>query len=162
MASGVLTAGMVWGAPAEETETAAADLVAEVETAEDRMTESETVASDAVSESETPALNNETEPVEIRTIGEPGEQAVKFEFVNGTGKDITYLNILVDDGKDPAMEKVRRMQQALIDRGFLNDRADGEFGPRSEAALKAFQAFRGLEESGAVDEGTLLALYYGD
>ena len=56
---------------------------------------------------------------------------------------------------------VRALQQALIDRGFLNDRADGQFGPKSEAALKLLQERCGLEQSGAADVQTLVAAYYG-
>lgn len=57
-------------------------------------------------------------------------------------------------------EGVKALQQVLIDRGFLDDRADGEFGPRSEAALKALQVNCGLEESGVADRETILAAYY--
>ena len=55
---------------------------------------------------------------------------------------------------------VKAMQQALIDRGFLTGSADGDFGPRTEAALRLLQGEYGLEQTGEVDETTLLALYY--
>lgn len=57
-------------------------------------------------------------------------------------------------------EGVRSAQQSLIDRGFLDGSADGSFGPRTEAAVKALQAAYGLEETGVIDRGTLVALYY--
>ena len=57
---------------------------------------------------------------------------------------------------------VRAVQRALIDRGFLDDgAADGDFGPRTEAAVRRLQECAGLEPTGAVDGATLLAAYYG-
>ena len=55
---------------------------------------------------------------------------------------------------------VKRIQQALIDRGFLTGKADGGFGSKTEAALKALQAACGLEQTGAADGRTLIAVYY--
>ena len=55
---------------------------------------------------------------------------------------------------------VKRLQQSLIDRGFLKDRADGDFGGKTEAAVKALQEYRGLEPTGEVDRDTLRAVYY--
>lgn len=46
--------------------------------------------------------------------------------------------------------KVQELQQALIDAGYLDDRADGIFGPRTEAAVMAWQADNGLEQTGVV------------
>ena len=45
-------------------------------------------------------------------------------------------------------EDVRELQQRLIDLGFLDDVADGSFGPKTEAALAAFQEANGLEPDG--------------
>ena len=55
---------------------------------------------------------------------------------------------------------VRAIQQALIDRGFLDDSADGDFGPRTGAAVQRLQEYAGLEPTGVVDGATLLAAYY--
>lgn len=55
---------------------------------------------------------------------------------------------------------VKAVQQSLIDRGFLNGKADGDFGPKSEAAVKALQTAYGLEPTGVVDGKTLVAAYY--
>lgn len=53
------------------------------------------------------------------------------------------------------------VQQRLIELGFLTGSADGIFGPRSVAALTAFQEFCGLEATGDQDDATL-ALLFGD
>ena len=55
---------------------------------------------------------------------------------------------------------VRRIQQSLIRRYFLGGKADGSFGPRTEAALKSLQEAYSLEKTGVVDGKTLIAVYY--
>ncbi len=55
-------------------------------------------------------------------------------------------------------EIVKRAQQALIDRGFLEGRADGKFGPKTRAALEAFQEKEGLKKTGVPDQETLYKL----
>lgn len=53
---------------------------------------------------------------------------------------------------------VKAAQQHLIDLGYLKDKADGVAGPKTAAALKAFQADSGLSETGELDAATLSAL----
>jgi hypothetical protein len=48
-----------------------------------------------------------------------------------------------DDG-----QRVRRLQQALIDRGLLFDDADGQYGPNTQAAVMDLQYFLGIEPDG--------------
>ena len=45
---------------------------------------------------------------------------------------------------------MKELQQALIDSGYLDDKADGIFGSRTEAAVMAWQADKGLEQTGIV------------
>jgi len=56
---------------------------------------------------------------------------------------------------------VEAIQNRLIELGFLSGKADGDFGNGTEKAVKAFQAEKGLEETGIVDEVTYNALYEG-
>ncbi len=56
----------------------------------------------------------------------------------------------------------RRVQQRLIDLGYLSGRADGIFGERSQSALKVFQTLAGLEPTGEADEATRQALFSDD
>ena len=55
---------------------------------------------------------------------------------------------------------VKRIQQCLIDRGFLDGGADGSFGPKTETAVNALQAARGFVETGFVDARTLTEIYF--
>lgn len=52
-------------------------------------------------------------------------------------------------------EDVRQLQRMLIDLGFLDDAADGIFGKKTQAAVKAIQRYWGIEETGAADEGVI-------
>jgi hypothetical protein len=55
---------------------------------------------------------------------------------------------------------VKRIQQCLIDRGFLGGGADGSFGSKTETAVNALQAACGLVETGFVDARTLTEIYF--
>ena len=56
-------------------------------------------------------------------------------------------------------DAVRRLQQALIDLGFLNDKADGIFGKKTEDAVRKFQRANNLEADGLAGNDTLNRLY---
>ena len=57
---------------------------------------------------------------------------------------------------------VSYLQQTLIDRGFLEGTADGNFGPATRDAVMALQQYCGLEMTGTVDHDTLLHIYYSN
>ena len=57
-------------------------------------------------------------------------------------KGFPFSNIIID------------LQQKLIEKGFLNDVADGAFGNNTELAVKAFQKTNALFENGIVDAQT--------
>lgn len=52
-------------------------------------------------------------------------------------------------------EDVRQLQSMLIDLGFLEDKADGIFGKKTQAAVKAIQHYWCVEETGVADEGVI-------
>ena len=52
------------------------------------------------------------------------------------------------------MEDAKRVQQRLIDLGFLFGAADGVWGPRSRKALQDFRVANGIGDSDAWDEAT--------
>ena len=56
-------------------------------------------------------------------------------------------------------EEVTRLQQALIDLGYLSGTADGVFGNKTENALRKFQRKNGLEVDGLAGEQTRSVLY---
>jgi peptidoglycan hydrolase-like protein with peptidoglycan-binding domain len=52
------------------------------------------------------------------------------------------------------MEDAKRVQQRLIDLGFLFGAADGVWGPRSRKALQDFRVANGIGDSDTWDEAT--------
>ena len=61
----------------------------------------------------------------------------------------------------PTPERYKEIQQALIDKGYLQGPASGVWGPDSVPALKKFQQDQKLEPSGKIDSLTLIALGLG-
>lgn len=66
------------------------------------------------------------------------------------------------DWLDGDYASLRQAQQRLIDLGFLRGRADGAYGPQTEAALRDYQQQAGLDASGHLDQATLDALTHVD
>jgi hypothetical protein len=54
------------------------------------------------------------------------------------------------------------VQQQLSKRGYYKGSIDGKFGPQSREALSRFQHANGLQETGRIDEPTLMALGFAD
>ena len=59
---------------------------------------------------------------------------------------------------DLPRERVRRVQERLAAAGFDPGPVDGAMGPRTRAALRAFQEARGLDPTGEPDGPTLAEL----
>lgn len=56
-------------------------------------------------------------------------------------------------------EEVRELQQMLWDTGFIFEEPDGVFGSNTEKAVKWFQEYALLEQTGVADDRTLDSLY---
>jgi len=56
-------------------------------------------------------------------------------------------------------DDVKRLQEALIEQGYLDGKADGDFGGKTEAAVLAAQAAFGMEETGVADHAFQKRLY---
>ena len=54
--------------------------------------------------------------------------------------------------KGSSGEYVREMQQQMIDLGILEDRADGMFGKKTEAAVKKLQKYWGKKQTGRANQ----------
>ena len=54
--------------------------------------------------------------------------------------------------------QMRQLQQALDSKGFNTGRADGKWGPETEAALKSFQQSQNMPWTGDIDAKTVTAL----
>ena len=89
-------------------------------------------------------------PVKIldEALGNLGQTTADLSKINGDLK------------KGMSGDDIKQAQQALVDLGYDLDKfgVDGIFGSETEAAIKAFQEFSGLEVTGIVDEATLTAL----
>lgn len=89
-----------------------------------------------------PMMNRTAIPVEEEiVIGEIELEAPMYMFSRG------------DSG-----EKVKDVQQLLIDSGYMIGKADGSYGNGSIRAVRAAQRFLGLMETGCADETLIRAL----
>jgi peptidoglycan hydrolase-like protein with peptidoglycan-binding domain len=61
----------------------------------------------------------------------------------------------------PTPDRYIEIQQALIDKGYLEGPATGEWGPQSIAALKKFQQDQNLQPTGKLDSLSLITLGLG-
>ena len=99
-------------------------------------------------------------PVVIRRSTPANEQASDLS----PHTDISPSPITVPESVDAAptpqqldlrqMEDAKRVQQRLIDLGFLFGAADGVWGPRSRKALQDFRVANGIVDSDTWDEAT--------
>ena len=70
----------------------------------------------------------------------------------------TQLELTAASAVPNQAELVRAAQRSLKSAGFAAGPLDGILGPRTEAAVRAFQVDRGLQVSGTLDPATLAAL----
>ena len=68
---------------------------------------------------------------------------------------VLYTAACADLAKGSRGEDVKQLQQMMIDLGVLNDKADGIFGKKTEAAVKALQRYRGTKQNGRADQAFL-------
>lgn len=61
----------------------------------------------------------------------------------------------------PTRERYQEIQEALVDKGYLQSPATGIWGPESVGALKKFQADQNLEPTGKLDSLSLITLGLG-
>jgi hypothetical protein len=79
------------------------------------------------------------------------EVAGKDQARSSTSSSATTLS-----GYDPTL--VRDVQQALNSKGYDAGMVDGQWGPRTENAVKRFQQASGLPQTGELENSTLVAL----
>ena len=70
-----------------------------------------------------------------------------------------FTNALAELSIGSKGSEVVKLQQALIDQGYLNGKADGDFGKKTEEAVKAFQRANNLPETGVADSDTQASLF---
>ena len=92
-----------------------------------------------------------------------GEEALGLgsaESAGGAGASASYptLQLGSRDGDD-AGAYVVMLQNRLMELGYLNSAADGQFGAMTETAVIAFQETNGLTPTGIADDSTQSLLY---
>ena len=98
------------------------------------------------------ALNN----LNLRSVIHPG---MVLNVVAGSGAAATGPVGWTDVAIGSRGAAVAAAQRAIINSGiFLRGGADGVFGPYTQAALRQYQANRGLPQTGVVDTATAVAM----
>lgn len=72
----------------------------------------------------------------------------------GTGGRLTVDGASQQAGYQGQKVSLKQAQQYLINMGYLQGKADGVMGPKTRAALRAFQSERGLPVTGRLDDAT--------
>ena len=99
-------------------------------------------------------------------------QAPMLEVVNELIRTLLVPNrvkvaadrVKIGDGNQAVAlyrETVRLLQERLVELGFLKGKADGAFGPGTEAAVESFQKTANLNPTGIPDTRTMLGIFYG-
>lgn len=125
---------------------------------------------DAVAESDSrwKIVNNSISMLEAATSA-----AELTAIVNGEVVDVTEEKPEATATPEPKMnyntlskgdksDDVVTMQTRLIELGYLSEKADGNFGAKTQTAVKIFQQVAGLSVTGIADSDTLNALYADD
>jgi hypothetical protein len=86
--------------------------------------------------------------------GSPAQaQPVQYAAVAPTSTAVAATPTVTHDAAT-----VSRAQARLLELGYRIGKADGILGPKTRGALKEYQRSKGLAESGALDQATLVAL----
>ena len=95
------------------------------------------------------------------TTKQPGMQQPTSPGTTGTpgASDVTKPGAMKGESMGQAgagnKEQVRAVQEVLKDRGMYEGEVDGIMGPKTQAALRAFQKKEGLQETGRLDQQTM-------
>ena len=68
---------------------------------------------------------------------------------DANGVELTAYPMLSSGSKGT---ETQRLQEALIDQGYLSGKADGDFGKKTEGAVQEAQKAFGMEQNGIADD----------
>lgn len=101
---------------------------------------------------------NEDPASQAEPAGESAPEAAGAD--NGSAAAGSYPTLsLGDRDGDDSTAYIVFLQNRLIELGYLRDAADGVFGENTQTAVKAFQRFNSLPETGVADAATQQKLY---
>ncbi len=78
-----------------------------------------------------------------------------------TPEPIPTVNVWNTMRENDTGTEVRQLQEALIQLGYLDGKPDGTYGPKTVAAVKAFQKANGLKADGVAGTATQKAVFSG-
>jgi peptidoglycan hydrolase-like protein with peptidoglycan-binding domain len=97
--------------------------------------------------------------------GEHAKQQPRAESGNGAMKQSQSPQQQAQGGQQQAQaqspELVKQAQQALNDKGLNSGPVDGQWGPQTQQAVKAYQQQNQIQASGQLDRETLASLGIG-
>lgn len=95
----------------------------------------------------------------FKPLGKEAEGAKQLTIANKTGRNITFFSIEEFSNTYDSKALVIRIQQALINQGYLDGEADGEYGPLSKQAVADFREANKLSADGDIDSEMLTLLF---
>ena len=84
-----------------------------------------------------------TKPTSVPTV-KPTTKPTTKPTATVTLPDYNYEDVEYDRKKGDSDDVVKKIQKRLIKLGYLDDKADGEYGNKTKAAVKAFQQNNGI------------------
>ncbi len=96
-----------------------------------------------------------TTPAELNAI----ISGNRLELVQATPEPTPTAKVYATLAKGDASNEVLELQKRLTELGYMNDACDGQFGSKTQTAVKAFQENAGLEASGRADNETQTLMY---
>jgi peptidoglycan hydrolase-like protein with peptidoglycan-binding domain len=102
-------------------------------------------------------------PIIISIIANGGKWAAVIQKILALVQEVVTLTQGASDAPQPVTMDTKWAQESLKKLGFDPGPIDGQMGPKTQAAIKAFQAANGLEVDGwlGVESQTLLAQMVG-
>lgn len=125
---------------------------------------------DGIAGSDADVLYADDAPAFVKAEEETVAVASEKEEIADTGVN-TVNNADVEEmavtAEEPAMkfstgdysDEVLKIQNRLVDLGYMSDGADGEYGAQTETAVKGFQTNNSLEVTGVVEQTTYDKLF---
>ena len=103
-------------------------------------------------------LENASTAAELTSILNGEQVTVNIQVTPSPTPEITYATLQKGDKSDAVLD----LQNRLYLLGFLMDDRDGNFGSKTQTAVKLFQSYSGLEVTGIADNATQSLLFSDD
>lgn len=84
-----------------------------------------------------------------------GDRPIWFDLNRRVPIELPEGTVLEPLQKGDKSDEVKQMQMMLVEMGFLSGTPDGDYGSKTESAVKAYQEAMGIEATGIADEETL-------